>query len=81
MFKRLFWLSVGLSIGFGCSFWLMRAMRRAVERYTPERLTSTVVEGARGLVTDVREALAEGRDAMRERERQLRADLGRPGGR
>jgi hypothetical protein len=79
VFKRLFWLSVGLAIGFGCSFWAMRAVRRAVERYGPERVTRDLVDGARSLLVDVREAVAEGRDAMREREEQLRAELDRRG--
>ena len=78
MFKRLFWLSVGLSIGLGTSFWLMRAVRRAVERYTPEQVTRDLAEGARAVLGELKEALAEGRDAMREREQQLRAELARP---
>jgi hypothetical protein len=77
MFKRLFWLSVGLSIGFGCSFWAMRAVRRAVERYAPEKVRRDLAQGARTLLVDLREAVAEGREAMRERERDLRAELER----
>ena len=77
MFKRFFWLSVGLSIGYATSFWLMRTVRRTVERLTPERLGHEVVAGARSLTTELRAALEEGRTAMRQREAELRAEIER----
>lgn len=76
MFKRLFWLCVGLSIGFGTSFWVMRLVRRTVERYAPERLASDVADAARGFTQDLKAAVAEGKAAMRERESALWAELG-----
>ena len=77
MFKRLFWLSVGLTAGFGSSFWLMRTVRRTVERLTPQRLTQDAVAGARSAGAELRAALGEGRTAMRQREAELRAELER----
>jgi hypothetical protein len=77
MFKRLFWLTVGLTAGFGSSFWLMRTVRRTVERFTPERLTQDVVGGARSVGAELRAALEEGRIAMRDREAELRAEIAR----
>jgi hypothetical protein len=77
VFKRLFWLSVGLAGGFGSSFWLMRTVRRTVERFTPQRLTQDVVGGARSVGTEVRAAVEEGRAAMRQREAELRAEIER----
>ncbi len=77
MFKRLFWLSVGLTAGFGSSFWLMRTVRRTVERLTPQRLTQDVVAGARSAGAELRAALDEGRSAMRQREAELRAEIER----
>jgi len=77
MFKRLFWLTVGLTLGYGSSFWLMRKVRRTVERLTPERLTQDMVGGARSLRAQARAALDEGKAGMREREAELRAELGR----
>ena len=77
MFKRLFWLTTGLTIGFGTSFWLMRTVRRTVERFTPERLSQDVVSGARSVGAELRAALDEGREAMREREAELRAEIER----
>ncbi len=77
MFKRLFWLTVGLTIGYGTSFWLMRTVRRTVERLTPERLTKDALEGAKSVAAEVRAALEDGRAAMREREAELRAEIER----
>ncbi len=77
MFKRLFWLTVGLAVGFGTSFRLMRAVRRTVERFTPERVSQDALAGARSLGGELRAALDEGRSAMRQREAELRAEIGR----
>jgi len=68
MFKRLFWLVVGAGFGFGVSFWLMRFVRQTVERYTPERMSSDLAGALRAFGEDLRAAVAEGREAMRERE-------------
>lgn len=77
MFKRLFWLLVGVGFGFGMSFWVMRAVRNTIERYSPERVGTDLAGAIRGLGTDLRTAVSEGREAMREREASLRADLDR----
>ena len=81
MFKRAFWLTAGTLLGFGSSWWVQRAVRRTVERYAPERVTVELTNAARGLGQEVRAAVSEGRDAMRDREAQLRAELvaARPG--
>ena len=78
MFKRLFWLTVGLTLGFGSSFWLMRTVRRAVARLTPERVAKDVATRARSLGADVRAALDDGRAGMRQREAELQAEIVRP---
>ncbi|HEX4819155.1 MAG TPA: hypothetical protein VFV00_03030 [Acidimicrobiales bacterium] len=75
MFKRLFWLVVGAGFGFGLSFWLMRFVRQTVERYTPERMSSDLSGAIRAFGADLRAAVAEGREAMREREEEIRAEL------
>ena len=77
MFKRLFWLGVGLTIGSGTSIWLMRTVRRTVERLTPRRLTQDVVTGARTVGVELRAAMDEGRVAMRQREAELRGEIER----
>jgi len=75
--KRLFWLTLGLGVGFGTSFRLMRAVRRTVERFAPERVTSDAVAGARSVGAELKAALDEGRAAMRDREAELRAEIAR----
>ncbi|HEX4869072.1 MAG TPA: hypothetical protein VFV32_15775 [Acidimicrobiales bacterium] len=74
MFKRLFWLMVGAGFGFGVSFWLMRFVRETAARYAPERVSADLTSALKGLGEDLRAAVAEGRQAMREREAELRAD-------
>ncbi|MDQ3570873.1 MAG: hypothetical protein M3396_09705 [Actinomycetota bacterium] len=76
MFKRLFWLAVGLGMGFGVSFWVTRFLRQAAARYSPERLGDDLAGAVRGLSADLRAAVSEGREAMRERESELRERLG-----
>jgi hypothetical protein len=73
VFKRLFWFTLGC----GSSLWLMRTVRRTVERFTPQRLTQDAVAGARSVGTEIRAALDEGREAMRQREAELRAEVAR----
>ena len=75
MFRRLFWLLVGAGFGFGVAFWLMRFVRSTVERWSPERVSGDLAGAVRQLGTDLRDAVAEGREAMREREAELRAEL------
>ncbi len=73
MFKRLFWLMVGIAIGFGTSFWMYRLVRDTMERYAPEQVAENLASAARRMGDDLRDAVAEGRQAMREAEAELRA--------
>jgi hypothetical protein len=75
MFKRLFWLMIGVGFGFGVSFWMMRFVRETMQRYTPERVSSDLADAMKGLGADLRAAVADGREAMREREAEIRAEL------
>jgi hypothetical protein len=77
VFRRLFWLLIGLGFGFGTSFWLMRFVKETAARYSPERVSADLAGAIKGLGTDIRLAVADGRDAMREREAELRAEVGR----
>ena len=78
MFKRLFWLIVGAGFGFGVSFWLMRFVRQTVERYSPDRVSDDLASAIRSFGSDLRVAVAEGREAMRETEAELRARIEGP---
>lgn len=75
MFKRLFWLAIGLGAGFGLSFWFMRFVRETVDRYRPERVSQDLAGAISKLGDDLRAAVREGRTAMAEREEALRADI------
>jgi len=75
VFRRLFWLLMGVGFGFGVSFWLMRFVRSTLERYTPERVSTDLADALKQFGGDLRAAVAEGREAMREREAELRAEL------
>ncbi len=73
MFKRALWFSIGC----GSSLWVMRTVRRTLERLTPHRLTQDAVAGARSASNELKAALDEGRQAMRAREAELRAEIAR----
>jgi hypothetical protein len=75
VFKRLLWLVVGAAFGFGVSFWVMRFVRSAVDRWSPERVSADLAGALRQFGTDLRTAVSEGRSAMHEREEEIRADL------
>lgn len=77
MFRRLFWLSVGAGFGFGSSFWVMRFVRETAARYAPERISADLTGAVKGLGSDLRLAVADGRAAMREREAELRDGMQR----
>ncbi len=77
MFKRLFWLTVGMAIGLATSFRVYRIVRETLARYMPERVAEEVSSTLRSLRTQLEKALAEGRDAARLTEAELRAELGR----
>ncbi len=76
MFKRLFWVAMGLGMGLGASFWLTRLLRQTAARYSPERLGGDLAGALRELGADLKAAVAEGREAMRQRESELRERLG-----
>lgn len=75
--RRLFWLFLGVGFGFGGSFWLMRFVKETAARYRPERVSADLAGAIKGFGDDVRLAIADGREAMRARESELRADLDR----
>lgn len=72
MFKRLFWLTTGAGFGFGMSLWVQRTFKRTAARYAPQRVSDGFTRTVKGVTGDVRAAVQEGRDAMREREAILR---------
>jgi hypothetical protein len=79
VFKRARWLVTGAGVGFGTSLWVQRRVRRTVARYAPQRVTNELTRTVKGITGDVRAAVQEGRDAMREREAALRGTNGTNG--
>ena len=77
MFRRLFWLFLGVGFGFGTSFWVMRFVKETAARYSPERVSADLSGALKGFGADLLLAVADGREGMREREAQLRADVER----
>ena len=75
MFKRLFWLTVGVGFGFGMSFWVSRTVKGKMARLAPDNVSAELAGALRQLGSDLRAAVAEGRDAMRAREAELRAEI------
>ncbi len=75
MFKRLFWLGIGASLGLGTSWWVTRTVKQKIERYLPQRLTADMASRARSMTGDVRAAIADGRQAMHDQEQVLRARM------
>lgn len=72
--KRLLWFSVGVGVGAGAAIEGRRRIQRALRQRTPSAVAGRIGASARGMSHDVREAFATGRDAMRAREAELRAD-------
>ncbi len=70
MFKRIRWLTTGAAVGFGGALWLQRKVKTAATRYGPVGMAGAAAARAR-------DALEEGRSAMRQREAELRGSAGR----
>jgi hypothetical protein len=65
MLSRLRWLAAGAAVGFGGSVWLQRKVKTAANRYRPLGVAGAAASRAR-------DALEDGREAMRQREAELR---------
>jgi len=73
VFKRLFWLIVGFSLGLLSSWAVTRRLRRMAERFAPADVVDRWSD-------TVRSAVTEGRDAMRTRETELNSSFDRVAG-
>jgi hypothetical protein len=75
VFKRLFWLTVGISVGVYGVLRTQRSLRRRAGRLRPESMATEVTTALRELRVDLRKAIDEGRSAMSLREAELREQL------
>lgn len=73
MFKRARWIVVGYGLGATTSYFAARRLRRTAQRYAPNEVASRVSASVGGTARQVHSAVSEGRDAMRDREAQLRS--------
>lgn len=76
MFRRLFWMSLGLGAGAAGAVMASRWMRRQADRVAPANLVREAGRGLMGLGGELAERLGEFRAGMAEREAELRAELG-----
>ena len=53
MFRRLFWLLMGVGFGFGTSFWVMRFVKETAARYSPERVSNDLADVASDRTADL----------------------------
>ena len=75
MFKRVRWMGMGAVAGVGASAWAQRRLRRTLEEHPSIRTGADVVSTARRLGRELSAAVADGRQAMAEREAALRAGI------
>jgi len=79
MLKRLRWLVMGMGLGASASVWAQRRLKLWLKSYTPPEVAARAArrssEAAGRKAGEVRTALAEGREAMRQREAELRDQM------
>jgi hypothetical protein len=71
MFKRLFWLAVGLGLGAGLAVLIMRRVEQVMKRSTPPEIAHRTGASVTALLSDIRDAIREGAEAMRVREAEI----------
>ena len=76
MLKRLRWLVMGMGVGASASVWAQRKVKLLLRSYTPPEVAARAAkrgtEAAGRTAGEVRTAFAEGKQAMRQREAELR---------
>ena len=70
--RRLFWLAMGITIG----ALVVRKLSAAAEKMTPAGIGASIAEGLRDLADAIGDFGADVREAMAEREIELRAGTG-----
>lgn len=79
MLKRVRWIVMGMGMGAGASVWAQRKVKLFMRSYTPPEVASRAArrgsEAAGRTAGEVRTAFAEGRQAMRQREADLRHQI------
>jgi hypothetical protein len=73
--RRLFWLAMGVTIG----ALIVRKISRAAEKLTPSGMAAGIGQGLSDLADSISDFAADVREAMSERETQLRESTGLDG--
>lgn len=77
--KRVFWAATGYAAGFGTSIWAVRKAKAAARRFTPSEVATRTAASAgattRRIGDALEDAFMEGREVMRSREAEMRADI------
>jgi hypothetical protein len=77
--KRVRWIVMGMGMGASASVWAQRKVKLLMRSYTPPEVASRAAkrgtEAAGRTAGEVRTAFAEGRQAMRQREAELRHQI------
>ena len=76
MFRRLFWMCVGLGAGATAAMMAARWSRRQRERMAPANVARRAGEGLTDMGSALVSALKEYREATAERESEIRSRLG-----
>jgi hypothetical protein len=71
--RRIFWLAVGLGAGAVGAVMTMRFARRQASKVAPANLAREARGGLMDLAKLVAESIEDGREAMRDKEEELRA--------
>ncbi|MDH3753063.1 MAG: hypothetical protein OEU32_04240 [Acidimicrobiia bacterium] len=69
--RRALWFGLGV----GSSIWARRAARRRVQQYTPPEVVQRAKVRTTRAAREIRAAVGEGRDAMREFQEDARAEI------
>jgi hypothetical protein len=69
--RRIFWLALGLGAGVARAVLTARFVRRQTRKVAPANLAREARGGLMDLAKLVSESIAEGREAMREKEEEL----------
>ena len=67
--RRLLWLGIGLAVG----ALVFRAVAKKAQAFTPQGIAGSVQQGAAGMLESVRTFVDDVRDAMAEREEEIRS--------
>ena len=76
MIRRGFWVGVGIGVGATAAILASRWARKQADRVAPATIAREAKGGLLDLGKLVSESIAEGRQAMEARERELRGDAG-----